>query len=181
VGAPTEYITSLSVRPCSCRTPHAASSLWQTLDAHVWNLLWTGKEAMQKGMLILKMKAGFESVKDLPRTAIGYSSKAFTDLPPPLRLPTTSNGWAKSPSACAQWARPSSHPSHQKIYAGVPRSRWLERPRVIINRKKVQSECQENSKTLQRCRQSGLNWKKLSRSSKLREAWRRQTIRCPTT
>jgi len=64
----------------------------------VWNLLWTGEEAreimlfigkpkgrsrmisngeeaMKKGIPILK-RAGFESVEDLPRTAVGFSSKA---------------------------------------------------------------------------------------------------------
>jgi len=51
------------------------------LDAQVWNLLWTGEEAMKKGIPILK-KAGFERVEDLPRTAVGYSSKAYQDLPP---------------------------------------------------------------------------------------------------
>jgi len=61
------------------------------LDAQVWNLLWTGEEAMKKGIPILK-KAGFESVEDLPRTAVGYSSKAYQDLPPQLSLSATSNG-----------------------------------------------------------------------------------------
>ena len=45
------------------------------------------EEAMKKGMPILK-KAGFESVEDLPRTAVDFSSKAYQDLPPPA----TSNG-----------------------------------------------------------------------------------------
>jgi len=31
-------------------------------------------------------KAGIESVEDLPRTAAGYSSKEYQDLPPQLRL-----------------------------------------------------------------------------------------------
>ena len=51
------------------------------LDAQVWNLWWTGEQAMKKGTPILK-KVGFESVEDLPRTAVGYSSKAYQDLPP---------------------------------------------------------------------------------------------------
>ena len=46
---------------------------------------------MQKGIPILK-KAGFESVEDLPRTAVGFSSNAYQDLPPQLRLSATSNG-----------------------------------------------------------------------------------------
>jgi len=46
---------------------------------------------MKKGILILK-RAGFESVEDLPRTAVGLSSKAYQDLPQQLRLSATSNG-----------------------------------------------------------------------------------------
>jgi len=46
---------------------------------------------MKKGMLILK-RAGFESVEDLPRTAIGFSSKVYQNLPPQLRLSATLNG-----------------------------------------------------------------------------------------
>ena len=46
---------------------------------------------MKKGIPMLK-KAGFESVEDLPRTAVGFSSKAYQDLPPQLRLSATSNG-----------------------------------------------------------------------------------------
>ena len=53
--------------------------------------MWTGEEAMKKGIPILK-KAGFESVEDLPRTAVGFSSKAYQDLPPQLRLSATLNG-----------------------------------------------------------------------------------------
>jgi len=45
---------------------------------------------MKKGMPILK-KAGFESVEDLPRTAVDFNSKTYKDLPPQLRLPATSN------------------------------------------------------------------------------------------
>jgi len=46
---------------------------------------------MKKGIPILK-RAGFESVEDLPRTAVGCNSKAYQDLPPQLRLSATSNG-----------------------------------------------------------------------------------------
>jgi len=46
---------------------------------------------MKKGIPILK-KAGFESVEDLPRTAVGFSSKEYQDVPPQLRLSATSNG-----------------------------------------------------------------------------------------
>jgi len=53
--------------------------------------LWTGEEALKKGILILK-KAGFESVEDLPRTGVGYGSNTYQDLPPQLRLSAASNG-----------------------------------------------------------------------------------------
>jgi len=46
---------------------------------------------MEKGIPILK-RAGFESVKDLPRKGIGFSSKAYQDLLPQLRLSAKSNG-----------------------------------------------------------------------------------------
>ena len=46
---------------------------------------------MKKGIPIFK-RAGFESVEHLPRTAVGFSSKAYQDLPPHLRLSATSNG-----------------------------------------------------------------------------------------
>ena len=42
-----------------------------------------------KKIPILK-RAGFESVEDLPRTAVGFSSNAYQDLPPQLRLSATS-------------------------------------------------------------------------------------------
>ena len=61
------------------------------LDVQVWNMLWTGEEAMKKGIPILK-RAGFESVEDLPKKSVGFSSKAYQDLPPQLRLSATSNG-----------------------------------------------------------------------------------------
>jgi len=53
--------------------------------------LWTGEEAMKKVIPILK-RAEFESVEDLPRTAVGFSSKAYEDLPPQLMLSGTLNG-----------------------------------------------------------------------------------------
>jgi len=46
---------------------------------------------MKKGIPTLK-RARFESVEDVPRTAVGFSSKAYKDLPPHLRLSATSNG-----------------------------------------------------------------------------------------
>jgi len=66
-------------------------TVWGFDNAQVRSLLWTGEEAMKKGIPILK-NAGFESVEDLPRTAVGYTSKAYQDLPPQLRLSATSNG-----------------------------------------------------------------------------------------
>ena len=62
-----------------------------SLDAQVWNLLWADDEAIKKGIPILE-KAGFESVEDLPRTAVGFFSKTYQDLPPQLRLSTMLNG-----------------------------------------------------------------------------------------
>jgi len=59
--------------------------------AQVWNLLWTVEEGMKQVMPFLK-KAGFESVTDLPRTVVVFSSKAYQDLPPQLRSSATSNG-----------------------------------------------------------------------------------------
>ena len=56
---------------------------------HVWNLSWTEEEAIKKGIPILK-KAGFESVQDLPRTDVGFTSKAYKDLLPQLNLHATS-------------------------------------------------------------------------------------------
>ena len=61
------------------------------LDVQVWNLLWTGGEAMKKDTQILK-RAGFESVEDLPRTTVDFNSTLHQDLPPQLRSSQTSNG-----------------------------------------------------------------------------------------
>jgi len=86
-----------SIRKCKTRIEKIGGSRVDTeptawgLDVQVCNLVWTGKEAMKKGIPILK-RAGFESVEDLPRTAVGFSSKAYQDLPPQLRLSATSNG-----------------------------------------------------------------------------------------
>jgi len=85
-----------SIWKCKIRIEKIAGSRVDTeptalgLNAQVWNLLWAGQENMKKGMPILK-KAGFESVEDLPRTAIGFSSKKYQNLPPQLRLSATSN------------------------------------------------------------------------------------------
>jgi len=86
-----------SIRKCKTRIEKIGGSRVDTdatawgLDVQVWNLLWTGEEAMKKGIPILK-RAGFESDEDLPRTAVGFSSKAYQDLPPQPRLSATSNG-----------------------------------------------------------------------------------------
>ena len=53
--------------------------------------MWTVEEGMKQVMPFLK-KAGFESVTDLPRTVVVFSSKAYQDLPPQLRSSATSNG-----------------------------------------------------------------------------------------
>jgi len=61
-----------SIRKCKTRIEKIgglrvdAEPIAWGFDVQVWNLLWTGEEAMKKGIPILKM-AGFESVKDLPR------------------------------------------------------------------------------------------------------------------
>jgi len=86
-----------SIRKCTTRIEKIEGLRVDTeptawgLDVKVWNLLWTGEEAMKKGIPIFK-RTGFESVEDLTRTAVGFSSKAFQDLPPQLRLSATSNG-----------------------------------------------------------------------------------------
>jgi len=86
-----------SIRKCKTRIEKIGGSRVDTeptawgLDVQVWNLLWTGEEALKKGISILK-RAEFESVEDLPRTAVGFSSKAYQDLPPQLRLSAPSNG-----------------------------------------------------------------------------------------
>jgi len=86
-----------SIRKCKTRIERIGGSHVDTeptawgLDVQVWNLLLTGEGAMKKDIPILR-KAGFESVEDLPRTAIGFDSKANLNLPPQLRLSATSNG-----------------------------------------------------------------------------------------
>jgi len=88
---------TLSIWKCKIRIKKTGGSCVDTeliawgLDAHVWTLLWIGEVALKKGMPILK-KAGFESIEDLSMTAVAFSSKAYQDLPPHLRLSTTSNG-----------------------------------------------------------------------------------------
>jgi len=91
-----------SIRKCKTRIEKMGGSRVDTqptawgCDVQVWNLLCTGEKAMTKGIPILK-RAGFESVEDLPRTAIGFSSKAYQDLPPQFRLSATSNGEQRVP------------------------------------------------------------------------------------
>jgi len=86
-----------SIRKCKTRIEKIGGSRVDTEitawghDAQVWNLLWTGEEAIKKSILIFQ-KAEFESVEDLPRTAVGFISKEYQDVPPQLALSATSNG-----------------------------------------------------------------------------------------
>ena len=86
-----------SIRKCKTLIEKLGVSRFDTeptawgLDVQVWNLVCAGEEAMKKGILILK-RAGFQSVDDLPRTAVGFILKAYQDLPPQLKLSATSNG-----------------------------------------------------------------------------------------
>jgi len=65
-----------SIRKCKIRIETIGESRVDTeptawgLDAQVWNLLWTGEEAMKKGMPILE-KAVFKSVEILPKIYLG--------------------------------------------------------------------------------------------------------------
>ena len=67
-----------SIRKCKTRIEKMGGSRVDTqpttwgFDVQVWNLLCTGEKAMTKGIPILK-RAGFESVEDLLRTAVGFS------------------------------------------------------------------------------------------------------------
>jgi len=62
---------------------------------------------MKKDIPIFK-KAGFESVEDLPRTAVGFSSKVSATT---AQVFCNIEWGAKSPSACTQCARtPPHHP-----------------------------------------------------------------------
>jgi len=113
--------TTRSIRKCKTRIEKIGGSrvdaeptAWG-LDVQVWNLLWTGEEAMKKGIPILK-KAGFESVEDLPRTAVGFSSKAYQDLSPQLRLSATSS-------------------SEQRVRVHVPNSQGLRRTSQFLMQK----------------------------------------------
>jgi len=89
--------TTRSIRKCKTRNQKIGGSHVDTeptawgLNVQDWNLLWTGGEAVKKSIPIFK-RAGFESVEDLSRTAVGFSAKAYKDLPPQLRLSATSNG-----------------------------------------------------------------------------------------
>jgi len=84
-----------SIRKCKTRIEKTGGSRVDTeptawgFDVQVWNLLWTGEEAIKKGIPILK-RTGFQSVEDLPRIAVGFSSKSYQDLPTQLRLSATS-------------------------------------------------------------------------------------------
>jgi len=113
-----------SNRKCKTRIEKIGGSRVDTeptawgLNVQVWNLLWTGEQAMKKGISILK-KAVFESVEDLPRIAVGFISKAYQDLPPQLRLSATSNGEQR-----VRVRVPNAQGLHRtsNSYAGVPKS-----------------------------------------------------------
>ena len=51
------------------------------LDTHVWNSLWTGEEAMKKGVPLLR-NAGYRSVEDLPRTKVSFGWVRINSCPP---------------------------------------------------------------------------------------------------
>ena len=111
-----------SMRKCKTRIEKIGGSRVDTepsvwgLGAQFWSLLWTGEEAMKKGIPILK-KVGFEGVKDLPRTAVCFISKAYQDLPTQLRLSATSNGEQRVRVRVSN-----AQGLHSISYAGVPKS-----------------------------------------------------------
>ena len=76
-----------SIRKCKTRNEKIGGSCVDTepiawgFGVQVWNLLWTSEDAMKKGITILK-RAGFGSVEDLPRTAVGFSSKKHIRICP---------------------------------------------------------------------------------------------------
>ena len=53
--------------------------------------MWTGEETMKKGIPILQ-RSKFESVEDLPRIVVDFSSKTYQDLSLQFRLFVTANG-----------------------------------------------------------------------------------------
>jgi len=170
-----------SIRKCKTRIEKIGGSRVDTeptawgLNVQVWNLLRTGEEAMKKGIPILK-RAGFESVEDLPRTSVGFSSKVYQDLSPQLRLSTTSNG-------------------EQRVRVRVPNAQGLHRTTQFLMQEylnlvdwkglelpSTQRRCRASVKKFERSPTVLAEWielKKISRSSKLREAMRRQTTRGP--
>jgi len=111
-----------SIKECKTRIQKIEGSRVDTgptawgLDVQVWNLLWTGEQAMKKRIPILK-RAGYISIEDLPRTAVGFSSKAYQDLPPQVMLSGTSNVEQRSCIKCAR-----TPPHHTISYVGVPKS-----------------------------------------------------------
>jgi len=108
---------------------------------------------MKKGIPILK-RAGFKSVEDLPRTAAGFSSKAYQNLPLQLRLSAPSNG-------------------EQRVQVRVPNAQGLHRNTHFLMQEylnlvdwkglelpSTEKRCKESVKKFarsQRCWQSGLN------------------------
>jgi len=94
-----------SISKCKIRIEKIGKSRVDTeptawgLDVQVWNLLWTGEEAMKKGIPILKM-AGFESAEDLQRTAVRSILGSATTAQVVCNVEWS----AKNPSACNQCA-----------------------------------------------------------------------------
>jgi len=139
--------------------------------------LWTGEEAMKKGIPILK-KAGFESVEDLPRTAEGFSSNAYQDLPPQLKLSATLNG-------------------EQRVRVHVPNAQGLHRTTQflmqeclnVVDRKglrltlpSTERRCKASVKKFERSPTMLAEWIELKETLakfQAREAMRRQTTRGP--
>ena len=109
---------------------------------------------MTKGIPILK-RAGFESVEDLPRTAIGFSSKAYQDLPPQFRLSATSNGEQRVPVRV-----PNAQGLHcttqflMQEYLNLVDGKGLE---LLSTERRCKASVKKNSNAPQRCWQSGLN------------------------
>jgi len=69
-------------------------------------------------MSILK-KAGFKSVEDLPRTTLGFSSKASKDLPPQLKQAQVAYNVKETDGLCTMSKDSTTPPT---FYAGVPES-----------------------------------------------------------
>jgi len=168
-----------SIRKCKTRIEKIGRSRVDTeptawsLDVQVWNLLWIGEEAMKEGIPIFK-RAGSESVEDLPRTAVGFFSKAYQDLPPQLRLSTTLGG-------------------EQRVRVYVPNAQGLHRITQCLMQEylnlvdwkgfelpSTERTCKSSVKKFKRSPTVLAEWIELKETlAKLRAARRRQTTRGP--